>query len=520
MSPHPGVTRLRKRCHFARTRREEFALSTPFMIQSANGVLAIDVSDAAYAEGTSILGYYLPGGEGTPILPNQSWLPVPDPLNSGHYLIVSGACDLCLGIGVNVPSGADATDDATDRGAVLTLQAQEPVNNHYQLWDFVPPTNGAANVAFIQNPQTGYVIELQSRSTEAGPLVVNPRRISNDSYQLWTGVYQDGTAVTLPVVAMVSRDGAPLHGFWQYILVPPDQADHLVGITITIDIIEDVVVDAFSLQINCDTPYLGPDGVDTEDYDRDAQWMQFGLFMQDNQLTLFTQIYHRPGPVDASEFTSETETSAPLLNLIDSTIPAGTRIIMNLCTDQDDFVIGIAGIALDITGLPIGTPIYWPALGRDTYHTKIDGGKVHQKAMAPVGALTVVFCDNPNVQDSSAIFTAGMGTITVTASPGISAQNSAPDPAAPATAENSDMPYDLVPVGTARLIAQPFGLPVSPVVPPVHPKFGDDGGYRTVIIEEPGGIVEILPGDLPGPVIVFDDNPASPGDDDRGRTAG
>jgi hypothetical protein len=489
------------------------------MIQSANDLLAIDIDNAVYAEGTSILGYYLPGGTGTPIQANQGWQVVPDPLGSSHFLIVSGACDLCIGIGVNVPAGADATDDATDRGAVLTLQAQEPVNNDYQLWDFVPPSNGAKNVAFIQNPQTGYVMELQSQSTEAGPVVVNPRRISNESYQLWRAVDQNGDDLVLPVVAMVQRDGAPLHGFWQFILVPPSQGDHLVGLTVTIDVIEDIVVDAFSLQINCNTPYLGPDGVDTEDYDRDAQWMQFGLFMQSNELTLFNQTWHRSGPVPASEFPSETETSAPLLNLIDSTIPAGTRIIMNLCTDQDDFVIGIAGIALDITGLPIGTPIYWPALGRDSWHADIDGAKVHQKAMAPIGAVQVCFCDNPNVQDSSAIFTSGMGTITVTASPGLIAQNTAPNPNGINTAENSNMPYDLVPVGTARLIAQPFGLPVAPVVPPVHPHPGGERGFGEIIIEEPGGITEIFPGIGPGPATVFDDNPASPGYD-GGERAG
>jgi hypothetical protein len=251
--------------------------------------------------------------------------------------------------------------------------------------------------------------------------------------------------------------GAPLKGFTQYVLLPPNQGDHLIGITVTIDIIGDVVVDACSIQINCNTPYMGPDGTDTEDYDRDAQWMQFGLFMQNNQLMLFNQTWHRYGPVPASEFPSKTETSAPLLQLQNNTIPAGTRIIMNLCTDQDDFVIGIAGLALDSTGVPIGTPIYWPALGRDSWHTT-DGGKVHQKAMAPVGAFQVVFCSNPDVQNAAAQFTSGMGTITISASPGIAAQNYAPNPFGIGTAENSNMLYDLVPNGTARLIAQPFGL--------------------------------------------------------------
>jgi len=266
---------------------------------------------------------------------------------------------------------------------------------------------------------------------------------------------------------------SPLKGFTQYVLLPPNQGDHLVGITVTIDIIEDVVVDACSVQINCNTPYLGPDGTDTEDYDRDAQWMQFGLFMQNNQLMLFNQTYHRTGGVPASEFPSVQETSAPLLQLQNNTIPAGTRIIMNLCTDQDDFVIGIAGLALDRFGLPLGTgtPIYWPALGRDNsgIHAKIDGGKVHQKAMAPVGAFQVVFCSNPDVQKNEfAQFTSGMGTITITASPGIAAQNYVPNPSGMGTAENSNMPYDLVPNGTARLIAQPFGLPPPPPPPILH----------------------------------------------------
>ncbi|MGO8844606.1 MAG: RICIN domain-containing protein [Methylocella sp.] len=431
-------------------------MGEPFMIQSANGALTIDISHATYTDGTGILGYPPGGGGGKPIQPNQSWQVIPDPLGSGHYLILSGACNLCIGIGANVPLDANATDDATDRGAALTLQVQEAINNHYQLWDFLPRSGGVGKAVFIQNPQTGYVIELQSHSTAACHLVVSPRRISNETYQLWTALDQKGEAVALPVVSMAQL-GAPLKGFTQYVLLPPNQGDHLIGITVTIDIIGDVVVDACSIQINCNTPYMGPDGTDTEDYDRDAQWMQFGLFMQNNQLMLFNQTWHRYGPVPASEFPSKTETSAPLLQLQNNTIPAGTRIIMNLCTDQDDFVIGIAGLALDSTGVPIGTPIYWPALGRDSWHTT-DGGKVHQKAMAPVGAFQVVFCSNPDVQNAAAQFTSGMGTITISASPGIAAQNYAPNPFGIGTAENSNMLYDLVPNGTARLIAQPFGL--------------------------------------------------------------
>jgi hypothetical protein len=477
-------------------------MSTPFMIQSANGALTIDIRQATYTEGAGIFGDPPGGGGLQPIQPNQSWQAVLDPLGSGHYLIVSGASNLCIGIGANVPLNANVTDDATDRGAALTLQAQEPINNHYQLWDFVPPTGGAANTAFIQNPQTGYVMELQSRSTAACPLVVNPRRISNANYQLWTAVDQTGEAVTLPVVSM-AQPGFTLKGFSQYVLLPPNQGDHLVGITVTIDIIEDVMVegDGCTIQINCNAPYLGPDGTDTEDYDRDAQFMQFGLTMQNNQLMLFTQTYHRNGGVLASEFPSVSETSPPLLQLNNNTIPAGTRIIMNLCTDQDDFVIGIAGLALDSTGLPLptSTPIYWPALGRDSFHTP-DGAKIHQKAMAPVGAFQVIFCSLGN--QTAAQFTSGMGTITVTASPGIAAQNYAPNPSGLGSDENSNMPYDLVPSGSARLIAQPFGIVPPPFVIVRGP---GEGLQHGVIILEPGGVVEIIPGNEPGPPIVIND---------------
>jgi len=458
------------------------------MIQSAMGPLTIDIKQAAYKEGTIIQGYPPGGGGDNPIKPNQSWQAVPDPLGSGHYLIVSGACNLCIGIGANVPNDpytnpnvplpagfVTVTDDATDRGAILTLQAQEPVNNHYQLWDFVPVTGGAGNAVFIQNPQTGYVIELKSHSAAAaGPLVVNSRRISNDKYQLWTGVSQTGQAQAFPVRTM-AQPGFALKGNSSYVFMPPNQGDHLIGLTLTVDIIEDLVCPSagFSLQVNCNTPYLGPDGTDTEDYDRDAQWMQFGLFMQNYQLMLFNQTWHRAGAVPASEFPSQTETSAPLLQLpqpkpgqlpVPPTIPAGTRIILNLCTDHNDFAIGMTGLVLDSTGLPTGSPVYWPALGRNSFHTTIDGGKVHQKAMAPVGAFQVVFCSLPG--GSIADFSAGMGTLTITASPGIAAQNNAVNPFGIGTAENSNVPYDLVLSGSSRSIVQPFGFVPPPFIPP------------------------------------------------------
>ena len=379
--------------------------SAPIMIQSSHAgtggaLLTIEIEDANYKSGTRIQGAP-PGGGGTrPIQANQNWQVRSDPLGSSHYLIVSEASpNLCIGMGTDVAAGANATDDATDRFASLTLQAQEPVNNVYQLWDFLPPTGKTGHAVFIQNPQTGYVIELLAQVEESGLLttwlVAECRQITNPSYQLWTAVDQSNTEVALPIVSMANL-GLSLVGNSQYVLTPPNQGDHLTGITVTLDVIEDVVVDSFTVQINCNTPYLGPDGTDTGDYDRDAQWMQFlGLYVSNNVITLWNQIWHRSGPVPASEFPSMTETSPSFLQLKNNTIPAGTRLIMNLCTDSNDFVIGISGLALDGTGSPIGSPVYWPVIGRDSFHTKVDGGKVHEKALAPVGAFQVVFCSLP-----------------------------------------------------------------------------------------------------------------------------
>ena len=124
--------------------------------------------------------------------------------------------------------------------------------------------------------------------------------------------------------------------------------------------------------------------------------------------------------------------------------------------------------------------------------------------MAPVGAFQVVFCSHPG--QPGAQFTSGMGTITVTASPGIAAQNYVLNPFGLGTAENSNMPYDLVPSGTSRSIAQPFGIVPPPLrLPPRLP----EGLGHGVIILEPGGLVEIIPGTEPGPPTIINEQAGS-----------
>jgi hypothetical protein len=500
----------------------------PVVIASANGSLVADIGKGPYLEGTHIFGRSLGGSAGSPMQPNQSWFVTSDPLGSIHYLIVSEPSNLCVGVGANAvpqpnPNHAKM-DDATDRGAVLTLQVQATANNEYQLWDFLPVTGGSGSTAFIQNPATGYVIELQSHDTSPCPLVVNPRRISNDDFQLWTAIGQGGSDMALPLTPM-AQDQGHLQGHHNFVFLAPNQGDHLIGLTVTLDVIEDIQVESFSLQVNCNTPYSGPsvpyDGnapgavvyevnieeydADTEDFDREAQWLQFGLFMRENQLVLFNQIWHRLGPLAPSEFPSKTSTSLPFLRLQDDTIPAGTRIILNLCTDHTDFAIGMTGLALDVTGRPIEPPVYFPVLGQPDWHTNVDGGVVLQKAMAPIAACQVVFCSLPGAEPAQ--FTSGMGTLTVTAAPGMTPERRSVNPFGIGTAEDSNMPYDLIPSVSTRLIAQPFGVKPAPI----HlPRVSPGEGQTAVIIEELGGLLEVLPGDAPGPPTVINDDPLSP----------
>jgi len=109
--------------------------------------------------------------------------------------------------------------------------------------------------------------------------------------------------------------------------------------------------------------------------------MQFGLFMQNNSLVLFNQLYPQ-GPNPAG-LPSKCETSPKvLLQLMNNTVPAGTRIVLTLSTDQNDFITGVLGQAYDISGSSIGNPVNWSAIGRDTWHD----GPVKESALAPLAA--------------------------------------------------------------------------------------------------------------------------------------
>jgi hypothetical protein len=64
------------------------------------------------------------------------------------------------------------------------------------------------------------------------------------------------------------------------------------------------------------------------------------------------------------------------------------------------------------------------------------------------------------------------------------------------------MPYDLVPGGSSRSIAQPFGVIPPPFVIARGP---GEGLQHGVIIIEPDGLVEVIPGTEPGPPTIINE---------------
>jgi hypothetical protein len=317
------------------------------------------------------------------------------------------------------------------------------------LWDFLPDPNGSGYF-FIQNPQTGYVIEIQNgSSTKGAALVAGPRRLFDNNYQLWKSSGQ----TALPALTLASPGGL-LQGNSQYVLLPADQTKFLTGITVRLDIIEDLVAPAFSVQINGNAPFPPPKGVSW-----DAQWTQLGLFMQNNSLVLFQQVWHALGPGGAKNpLESETTTSSgTVLQLQNDTVPAGTRIELTLTIDSSNsFVTGISGQAFNSSGASLAPSVAFSVIGQPNFK----GGTVPESALSPLGALQVVVAGLP--ADGHDHVTSGMGTITIRCNPGLSAQGiftSTPNPHGIGTAENTNCYYGQVQTGTLGQIVQPFGVP-------------------------------------------------------------
>jgi hypothetical protein len=414
-------------------------MATPTMIRCKlnNNVIDISTKSGALLDAAPSKASQSPRGP-TTLAANQTWEVLPDPARSSHFIIQNPASGNCI----------DIQGNSIDRGASLDAYPAKTKDNQNQLWDFLPDPFGSGYF-FIQNPRTGYVIEIENGSSKSGAsLVVNPRRLFDNNFQLWAGVEQDWTGSTFGALQLASPT-AVLKDTAQYVLLPTDQTKNLTGVTVTLDIIEDLIADGFSVQINGNPPYPGPKGVNWV-----TQWMQFGFFMQNNGLQLFNQLWHVQGPdPTGNPLPSKGELSASILSLKNNTVPAGTQIVLTLITDGNDYVTAVSGKVFDKSGHSLGTPLTWPAIGQPTWH----GGPVKETDLAPLGAFQVVVVGPGN--NSHVHFTSGMGTITVACTPDLSAQLSWPNPTDAGTAETSNCYYGKVQQGYSRLIAQPFGLP-------------------------------------------------------------
>jgi len=421
------------------------AMPDQIMLESALSGNVIDIKGNSTAQGALLDAF--PSKAGAPVLSpqggvaqptpvaNQAWEVARDPAGSSHFIIKNPGTGHCI----------DIVGNSVARGAQLDAFPSKKSNNENQLWDFLPDPNGSGYF-FIQNPQTGYVIEIENGSSESGaPLVVNPWRLFDNQFQLW----RSSGSTALPALKLAPIDGQ-LRGAGQYILLPADQTKYLIGTTVTLDIVEDLTASAFSVQINGTAPYPPPKGVNW-----DAQWSQFGMHMQDNSLTLFQQVWHALGSGGANNpLETQTTTSGSILQLQNNTVPAGTRIVLTLITDSASFVTGILGQAYNISGAAIGPRVEWSAIGQPNF----TGGTAPESALSPLGALQVVVVGLP--LDGHDHFTTGMGTITIRCATGLSAiATSSPNPHGIGTAENSNCYYGQVQAGNFQQIVQPFGVP-------------------------------------------------------------
>jgi hypothetical protein len=407
---------------------------------------------------------------------NQTWEIDQDPAGSSHHVIKNPATGFCI----------DIRDGAQTPGAVLQTYPKKSSDNANQLWDFLPDPFGSG-ACFIQNPQTGLVIEVKDGSNRAGTaLVLGRRRLFDNNAQLWTGLLPspgiaDGTdlaAARLPALTLqtpptltVQAPPPQFGGNTQYVFLAPSQNEPFTSLSVTLDVIEDLVAEAFMVQINGNAPAPAQNANDpvspTNDAGSkwDAQWLQYGLEWNNNQFSLWNQFWHKAGPEPTNRLPSQpgsaSVTKSPsgsALTFTDNTIPAGIQIVLKLTVDgtQGNRVTAI-GASVYQNGTLIGSgSLQGP--GQQSDHAGV--GPVQESDLAPFGSFQVVVAGDPNAGGANN-FTAGMGTITINCQPActLSTGPGGIDPLfGLQTAEDTNCYYGELPEGSSGQLVQPFGV--------------------------------------------------------------
>jgi ricin-type beta-trefoil lectin protein len=410
------------------------------LIQNKLAGHVIDIQGNSTADGALLDAYHAKTAPGDNPA-NQQWEFNLDPAGSGYYLIS------------NPPTGhvIDIQGNSTADGASLDAYHAKtaPGQNHdNQLWQLIPDPGGSGYF-FLQNKLTGHVIDVSHNSTTDGAaLDAFPLKLFGNDNQLWAPLQGN-----FPPAVNMATPPSNLGGFNQYVLSGGATSVPLKNITVTIDVIEDIVTSSLGVQIN---------GFANQG-DKAVDWQQYGIQMEpgSNQLVAFANNW--PDPITTTDWLFILQ-SPPIVTLPNAgTIPAGYRIVIQLTNQEggqyDGTITGVIATVYDNTGKQLGTQQQIVLLGQGLQ----SGGTVSQQDLAPLVAFQVVlvgWADHAHAQLSS-----GMGTITCQSTTPMTP--SVPWPSysdgANGTAESSNCLYGLVPAQSSLSVVQSFGVP-SPMV--------------------------------------------------------
>jgi hypothetical protein len=374
--------------------------------------------------------------------PSQLWEIVPESAGSTKCFIRNQKTSQCVDIQAN----------SIARGTPLDVWPEKATHNQNQLWQFLPDPFGSPYF-FIQNPETGFVVEIAAGSTDPGaPLVVSERKLFDNNHQLWAF-----TAGADTPVLTLSPTGGTLFDSWQYVFHAKTQ-EPLTNVSVTIDIISDLVVLAnrnppgFSVQINGFPPYPGPET------GWPVLWEQYWLQYSNNTLSVASELWP-PKPTPKNSPYPGEPNSAPIVSFPNGTIPEGTKITLKLPTNGNKCITEITGEVHDGAGNQLGILQKAKLVGSSTYNHPA----ITDEDLAPLGSFQVVIVGQPGGEHAN--FRSGMGIITVACDQALTLRMGFPFPGGAwegndgNPSETSNCYYGMLDTSYRKAFMQPFGLP-------------------------------------------------------------